>query len=162
MLPSSYSSSLFTLHSSILLHNMALVNPFLSPTRTFLPLRVSAPPKKVLRWALYSPSLKPSLRSKHASCGATADIKAAPLADSEEDRAVLVGPTSEKEGKGEYDWTEEWYPLYLTQNVPEDAPLGLTVFDKQLVLFKDGNSQFRCYEDRCPHRLLFIMIVVVG
>jgi len=141
---------------------MALVNPFLIPTRTFLPLRVSALPKKGLRWTLYAPSFKPSLRSKHATCGATADIKAAPLAHSDADGAILVSPTNEEERKGEYDWTEEWYPLYLTQNVPEDAPLGLTVFDKQLVLFKEGNGQLRCYEDRCPHRLLLIMIVVVG
>ncbi|QCE16319.1 protein TIC 55, chloroplastic [Vigna unguiculata] len=132
---------------------MALVNPFVSPTRTFLPLRVSAPPNKGLRWTLYSPSFKPSLRSKHVTCGATADIKAAPLADSEADGAVLEVPTSEEEVKVEYNWTEEWYPLYLTKNVPEDAPLGLTVFDKQLVLFKDGNGQLHCYEDRCPHRL---------
>ncbi|XP_014502359.2 protein TIC 55, chloroplastic [Vigna radiata var. radiata] len=132
---------------------MALVNPFVSPTRTFLPLRVSAPPNKGLRWTVYSASFKPSLRSKHATCGAIADIKAAPLADSEADDAVLVVPTTEEEVKGEYDWTEEWYPLYLTKNVPEDAPLGLTVFDKQLVLFKDGNGQLHCYEDRCPHRL---------
>ncbi|XP_047952344.1 protein TIC 55, chloroplastic-like isoform X1 [Salvia hispanica] len=52
-----------------------------------------------------------------------------------------------------YDWSEEWYPLYLTKNVPDDAPLGLTVFDKQVVLFKDGAGELRCYEDRCPHRL---------
>lgn len=139
---------------SLLLPNMALVNPFVSPTRTFIPLHVSALPNKGLRWTLYSPSFKPSLRSKHVTCGATADIKAAPLADSEADGAVLEVPTSEEEVKVEYNWTEEWYPLYLTKNVPEDAPLGLTVFDKQLVLFKDGNGQLHCYEDRCPHRLL--------
>ncbi|KAJ9184118.1 hypothetical protein P3X46_007890 [Hevea brasiliensis] len=31
--------------------------------------------------------------------------------------------------------------------------LGLTVFDKQIVLFKDGQGERRCYEDRCAHRL---------
>jgi phenylpropionate dioxygenase-like ring-hydroxylating dioxygenase large terminal subunit len=35
----------------------------------------------------------------------------------------------------DYDWTEEWYPLYLTKYVPDDAPLGFTVFDKQVVLY---------------------------
>lgn len=67
------------------------------------------------------------------------------------DQSVLVGPAGERV-VAEYDWTEEWYPLYLTQNVPDDAPLGLTVFDKQLVLYRDGEGVFRCYEDRCPHR----------
>ncbi|KAJ8751662.1 hypothetical protein K2173_025821 [Erythroxylum novogranatense] len=52
-----------------------------------------------------------------------------------------------------YNWKEEWYPLYLTRDVPNDAPLGLTVFDKQIVLYKDGHGELRCYEDRCPHRL---------
>ncbi|XP_057957729.1 protein TIC 55, chloroplastic [Malania oleifera] len=80
----------------------------------------------------------------------------------EDDRTVLVDPSSgeeEEEVRGErvkvaeYDWREEWYPLYLTQNVPDDAPLGLTVFDKQIVLYRDGAGELRCYEDRCPHRL---------
>uniref|UniRef100_A0A2P2MX32 Uncharacterized protein MANES_16G132300 n=1 Tax=Rhizophora mucronata TaxID=61149 RepID=A0A2P2MX32_RHIMU len=70
------------------------------------------------------------------------------------DQTVLVGPSSEEERvAAEYDWTQEWYPLYLTRDVPDDAPLGLTVYDKQIVLFKDGQGQLRCYEDRCPHRL---------
>ncbi|PQQ18788.1 protein TIC 55 chloroplastic [Prunus yedoensis var. nudiflora] len=30
--------------------------------------------------------------------------------------------------------------------------LGLTVFDKQLVLYRDGSGLLRCYEDRCSHR----------
>ena len=58
----------------------------------------------------------------------------------------------------DYDWTEEWYPLYLTKNIPDDAPLGLTVFDKQVVLYRDGNGELQCYEDRCPHRLLTFTI----
>lgn len=78
--------------------------------------------------------------------------------DSDDDHVVLVDPSSEEDIRGEravadYDWTEEWYPLYLTKDVPDDAPLGLTVFDKQLVLFKDGLGELRCFEDRCPHRL---------
>ncbi|XP_020582600.1 protein TIC 55, chloroplastic [Phalaenopsis equestris] len=58
-----------------------------------------------------------------------------------------------KEVEESYDWREEWYPLYLTAEVPEDAPLGLTVFHKQLVLYRDFNGVLRCHEDRCPHRL---------
>ncbi|PKU87813.1 protein TIC 55, chloroplastic [Dendrobium catenatum] len=58
-----------------------------------------------------------------------------------------------KEVEEKYDWREEWYPLYLTAEVPEDAPLGLTVFHKQIVLYRDFNGVLRCYEDRCPHRL---------
>ncbi|KAB2627963.1 protein TIC 55 [Pyrus ussuriensis x Pyrus communis] len=78
--------------------------------------------------------------------------------DEQEDHKVLVTPSKEEEHGEEsvatvYNWTEEWYPLYLTQDLPEDAPLGLTVFNKQLVLYRDGSGELRCYEDRCPHRL---------
>ncbi|KAG6477395.1 protein TIC 55, chloroplastic-like [Zingiber officinale] len=67
---------------------------------------------------------------------------------------VLVPAEAEvEEDVAEYDWREEWYPLYLTEQVPNDAPLGLSVFDKQLVLFRDGDGVLRCFEDRCPHRL---------
>lgn len=59
----------------------------------------------------------------------------------------------------EYDWTQEWYPLYLTKNIPDDSPLGLTVFDKQVVLYKDGNGELQCYEDRCPHRYSSIFLL---
>ena len=74
-----------------------------------------------------------------------------------------MDPTSQEGPGGErhmakYDWREEWYPLYLTKELPEDAPLGLTVFDKQIVLYRDANSLLRCYEDRCPHRLLFYLL----
>ncbi|KAL3500270.1 hypothetical protein ACH5RR_039363 [Cinchona calisaya] len=70
----------------------------------------------------------------------------------------LAGGSTEEQIKAQsgvvpYDWTEEWYPLYLTKNVPDDAPLGLSVFDRQLVLYRDGTGEFRCFEDRCPHRL---------
>ncbi|CAH9120104.1 unnamed protein product [Cuscuta epithymum] len=74
-----------------------------------------------------------------------------------DDRVAVLGPNSEEsrdEGEvARYDWTEEWYPLYLTKNVPDDAPLGLTVFDKQVVLYRDGSGVLRCFQDRCPHRL---------
>lgn len=70
------------------------------------------------------------------------------------DDTLLPSETGEvREVEGKYDWTEEWYPLYLTAEVPKDAPLGLTVFHKQIVLYCDVNGVLRCYEDRCPHRL---------
>lgn len=152
---------------------MALVNPFLLPTKTHFALPVSPPPsKQILLWTSPSSSFSFNLnkglsssRRKHAGyLPATADVKtASTLLDVEEDQKVLVGPSSEQERRGErelaaYDWKAEWYPLYLTKNVPDDAPLGLTVFDKNLVLFKDGNDQFQCYEDRCPHRLVLIYL----
>jgi hypothetical protein len=46
----------------------------------------------------------------------------------------------------------KWYPMYLTAEVPSNCPLGLTAFDRSLVLFYDGDGKIHCFEDRCPHR----------
>ncbi|KAI4978849.1 hypothetical protein ZWY2020_015602 [Hordeum vulgare] len=69
----------------------------------------------------------------------------------EEDGVLL--PKDGSEAVGRYDWREEWYPLYLSKEVPDDAALPLTVFDRQLVLYRDAGGVLRCHEDRCPHRL---------
>jgi Rieske [2Fe-2S] domain len=75
----------------------------------------------------------------------------------EEDVLLPKEPQEEAEPEREkYDWREEWYPLYLSAEVPDDAALGLTVFDKQVVLYKDKAGVVRCHEDRCPHRYVWI------
>ncbi|XP_077216135.1 translocon at the inner envelope membrane of chloroplasts 55-II [Tasmannia lanceolata] len=93
-------------------------------------------------------------------CSATVEIGQEISVEEKEnedgDDKVLVGMDEEEKGENfvvEYDWREEWYPLYLTEQVPDDAPLGLTIFDRQIVLYRDGNGVLRCFEDRCPHRL---------
>ncbi|KAL2609759.1 hypothetical protein R1flu_028332 [Riccia fluitans] len=67
----------------------------------------------------------------------------------EENPFTAVAPADEKV---QYNWEEHWYPLYLTQEIPNDAPLALTVFDRYLVVFFDGDGKLNCLEDRCPHR----------
>ncbi|MBA0690593.1 hypothetical protein Goari_008258, partial [Gossypium aridum] len=96
-----------------------------------------------------------NLRNNQVRCHAVTDLKSASSLDQSKGEG---DDRSEEKSKGDrivadYNWTEEWYPLYLTKDVPDDAPLGLTVFDQQLVLYKDGNGVLHCYQDRCPHRL---------
>lgn len=97
------------------------------------------------------------MRRHWKKCHAVAEeiiggLSSSASSDDEEGEGVILSPSSQDE-VAEYDWTEEWYPLYLTKNLPDDAPLGLTVFDKQVVLYRDGNGEILCFEDRCPHRL---------
>lgn len=91
------------------------------------------------------------LKPCHQKLRAVAEGISAGVQDGGDESVIEEEVVEEKEGVS-YEWSEEWYPLYLTKNVPDDAPLGLTVFDKQVVLFKDGNGELHCYEDRCPHR----------
>ncbi|KAK4769462.1 hypothetical protein SAY86_027612 [Trapa natans] len=84
---------------------------------------------------------------------AASGLKETALIDRDEEEEEAAQEIGETRHEAEYDWTEEWYPLYLTKDVPDDAPLGLRVFDKNLVLYRDGGDILRCHEDRCPHRL---------
>ncbi|KAA8521469.1 hypothetical protein F0562_012142 [Nyssa sinensis] len=154
---------------------MALLQPFLCDTSLSKTLHFSHPYSIPKRTTLTTPktrtvaSLQPPLKSYHyhrlrqlkkqwTKCYAIAETGGGVSVEGDDNHGVLVSQSSEEEMKGDrvvvdYDWTEEWYPLYLTRNIPDDAPLGLTVFDKQLVLYRDGNGDLRCYQDRCPHRL---------
>lgn len=119
--------------------------------------------KKYAKSKPRSPNVSSSTSSSITQIKAIATDIAGPPPSSIEETTnniedVFVESNSQAEARGQrelvdYDWTEEWYPLYLTKNIPDDAPLGLTVFDKQLVLYRDAANELRCYEDRCPHRL---------
>jgi hypothetical protein len=87
------------------------------------------------------------LRRVIADRGTTTDEV---LAD--RDAALIQDDVGKARERVEYNWEEEWYPMYLTAEMPSDSPLGLTVFDRSLVLFYDGDGKIHCLEDRCPHR----------
>lgn len=134
------------------------IHPLISPTKSFLlsNTHLTKPSRSSILSISQNPShAKPNSYSSRKIEAIASDVTVGSSSSSEEEE-VFVGPTPKNEGESEvveYDWTEEWYPLYLTKNVPEDAPLGLTVFEKQIVLYRDAAAQLRCYEDRCPHRL---------
>ena len=158
-LPFTFNYSSFLLQFSSTPHPMALLQPFLSHSP---PLSFSLPKPPPLSLVSLSQSLKPPHKlltqawRDSIRCCAIAEIRDG-VSLGGEDQGVLVDPSSQEEVRGErhvaeYDWKEEWYPLYLTKDIPEDAPMGLTVFDKQLVLYRDGKGLLQCYQDRCPHR----------
>lgn len=87
--------------------------------------------------------------------GKSLKIKAAVIENLHEDEVLLPKEPEEasEQERETYDWKEEWYPLYITAEVPDDAAIGLNVYDKQVVLYKDAAGVIHCHEDRCPHRL---------
>lgn len=88
----------------------------------------------------------------NAKCRIRAEAMSTARTGESADGEILIKEEGPLHNKSEYNWENEWYPLYLAAEVPKDAPLGLTVFDKQLVLYEDGSGILQCYEDRCPHR----------
>ncbi|KDO67385.1 hypothetical protein CISIN_1g037348mg, partial [Citrus sinensis] len=145
-------TALSSLHSLFFSPLLKIPSPKLKPSPFFTP-----PTTGNVISPIKAHKLRKRTEPKLTKCHAVTDMSSSAV-PTPDDHKVLVGPASEEESRGErrvadYDWTEEWYPLYLTKDVPDDAPLGLTVFDQQIVLYKDGKGELRCHQDRCPHRL---------
>ena len=54
-----------------------------------------------------------------------------------------------------YDWEKQWYAVTYAFNLPskgEKKPYAFSVFDRELVLWRDDNDEWRCVQDKCPHR----------
>lgn len=83
--------------------------------------------------AIISPSSRRSSRGK-TLMRVTAAERGTTTTTDEETVLIEEGVAAETNEKVDYNWTEEWYPVYLTDEMPSNAPLGLTVFDKSLVL----------------------------
>lgn len=45
-----------------------------------------------------------------------------------------------------------WWPIALSEQVNDQAPLGAFYEGEPIVLYRDGQRQVRALEDRCPHR----------
>ena len=68
-----------------------------------------------------------------------------------ESQQVLDEPVGEK-GSGQYVWTTQWYPVRVAEDLHTDRPNALKLLGKDLVIWRDAQSQWRCFEDACPHR----------
>lgn len=51
-----------------------------------------------------------------------------------------------------YSWTKQWYPVALARDLETHKPNAIKLLGKDLVLWKDGDSEWRCFDDVCPHR----------
>ncbi|WIA30048.1 hypothetical protein OEZ86_000143 [Tetradesmus obliquus] len=52
-----------------------------------------------------------------------------------------------------FSWTKAWYPVAAVENLDAAKPNKVTLLGKDYVLWADAAGQWRCFEDRCPHRL---------
>ncbi|KAL3160408.1 hypothetical protein ABBQ32_010732 [Trebouxia sp. C0010 RCD-2024] len=53
-----------------------------------------------------------------------------------------------------FSWTKQWYPVALDKDLETYRPNAIKLLGKDLVLWKDGDSEWRCFDDVCPHRLV--------
>ncbi|KAK9828711.1 hypothetical protein WJX72_001664 [[Myrmecia] bisecta] len=51
-----------------------------------------------------------------------------------------------------FSWTQQWYPLAVVADLDPSRPHAMMLLGKELVLWRDNQQQWRCFEDMCPHR----------
>lgn len=63
--------------------------------------------------------------------------------------------TTDDTADAPFDWWRQWYPVALTRDLDPTSLTKATLLGRELVLWKEGGAggQWRCFLDRCPHRL---------
>ena len=56
------------------------------------------------------------------------------------------------EEQEKFDWAKAWYPLAIEANLPTDRPTAHRLLGNAVVIWKDGDGQWRAFKDLCPHR----------
>ena len=55
-----------------------------------------------------------------------------------------------------YDWRKQWYPVGYARDFEggkKARPYSISIFDEQLVLFRDEDNNLNCVQDLCTHRM---------
>jgi phenylpropionate dioxygenase-like ring-hydroxylating dioxygenase large terminal subunit len=52
-----------------------------------------------------------------------------------------------------FQWMQQWYPVAVVEFLDPTKPHAFQLLGKNVVLWRDGNQQWRCFVDACPHRL---------
>eukprot|EP01025_Chloroclados_australasicus_P020201 TRINITY_DN2126_c0_g1_i4.p1 TRINITY_DN2126_c0_g1~~TRINITY_DN2126_c0_g1_i4.p1 ORF type:complete len:527 (+),score=25.04 TRINITY_DN2126_c0_g1_i4:114-1694(+) len=54
----------------------------------------------------------------------------------------------------QFNWTKQWYPVHIILHMDPKRPTPIRLLGKDLVVWRDGEGVWRCFEDKCPHRLV--------
>ena len=74
--------------------------------------------------------------------------EAAPVAAA----AAAPAASATADDPGDFKWTEHWYPVHTLESADPARPHAVELLGRQLVLWRDGQGQWQCMEDACPHR----------
>ena len=74
------------------------------------------------------------------------------------DSLIAADHKSEQNAKDQYAWTKQWYPVAVLEDLPLHKPTPVQLLGKALVLWTNGDGQWQCFEDVCPHRYCISVI----
>jgi phenylpropionate dioxygenase-like ring-hydroxylating dioxygenase large terminal subunit len=52
-----------------------------------------------------------------------------------------------------FQWQQQWYAVAVVDFLDPSKPHPLQLLGKNIVLWRDGQQQWQCFADACPHRL---------
>eukprot|EP01025_Chloroclados_australasicus_P058118 TRINITY_DN72778_c0_g1_i1.p1 TRINITY_DN72778_c0_g1~~TRINITY_DN72778_c0_g1_i1.p1 ORF type:complete len:132 (-),score=6.55 TRINITY_DN72778_c0_g1_i1:6-401(-) len=68
------------------------------------------------------------------------------------ERPLVAEPDSSQQQN--FQWKKQWYPAQVLEHLDPTKPIPFQLFGKDLVIWRDGENTWRCFEDKCPHRLV--------
>ena len=51
-----------------------------------------------------------------------------------------------------FEWTKQWYPVAVADFLDSKKPHSIQLLGKELVLWRDKNNNWHCWDNFCPHR----------
>ncbi|CAM9359571.1 unnamed protein product [Ascophyllum nodosum] len=64
-----------------------------------------------------------------------------------------VTAREEKEwSEGKFDWNKQWYPVLSLKHTDEGRAQPVQLLGKDLVVWRNNEGRWSCFDDRCPHR----------
>mmetsp|Transcript_16078 Transcript_16078/g.48171 ORF Transcript_16078/g.48171 Transcript_16078/m.48171 type:complete len:558 (+) Transcript_16078:141-1814(+) len=60
---------------------------------------------------------------------------------------------AESDQGDKFNWARQWYPVAVADQLDPTRPNKATLLGRSLALWRDPDSVWRAFEDRCPHRL---------
>ncbi|KAK9835403.1 hypothetical protein WJX81_007403 [Elliptochloris bilobata] len=98
--------------------------------------------------------MKNSARVNFREAGKEAQAQdAAAVATQQSALAPEDAPAPAAPEQGSFNWYKNWYPVAIADDLDPLKPFATKLLGKELVVWRDAEGQWRCFQDKCPHRL---------
>jgi len=66
--------------------------------------------------------------------------------------ASAPAPLPEPSSSDAFKWAKNWWPVQAADTVDASRPQAIQLLGESLCLWRDGEGNWQCFKDACPHR----------